>query len=301
MQLQQLAYFVAVADARHFTRAAEQQGVSQPTLSQQVRALEGSLGAELFSRRPGNLELTAAGVELLPIARRMLLEADNARRALRELDGLQRGQVRVGATPSMCTGLMPAIIGEFHAAHPGVAIRLAEGGSHDLQEQLAAGVLDLALLVDSRAHDDPRLSAEPLFVEELVVISARDHPAPTRRARMPIEELRDTPLVMFREGYDLRETTLAACREHGFTPPFAVEGGELDAVLGFVAAGIGAAVVPSTVVGPRYRSTRLAPPGLTRTIQLARRQDVELPRAAAELQQVVLTHAKGQRGRVPAG
>lgn len=301
MQLQQLAYFVAVADAGHFTRAAERLEVTQPTLSQQIRALERSLGAELLHRRPGHVEPTAAGAELLPIARRMLLEAENARRALRELDGLQRGQVRVGATPSLCTGLMPAIIGEFHAAHPGVAIVLSEGGSRDLQEQLASGALDLALIVDSRAHDDPRLTADPLFVEELVVVSSRARPAPSRRARMRVEELRSTPLVMFRAGYDLRETTLAACRDHGFVPTFAVEGGEMDAVLGFVAAGIGVAVVPSTVVGPQFRATRLAAPGLVRTIQLARRRDVDLSRAAGVLEQVIRTHAAGRRATATAG
>lgn len=301
MQLQQLAYFVAVADAGHFTRAAERLEVTQPTLSQQIRALERSLGAVLLHRRPGHVEPTAAGAELLPIARRMLLEAENARRALRELDGLQRGQVRVGATPSLCTGLMPAIIGEFHAAHPGVAIVLSEGGSRDLQEQLASGALDLALIVDSRAHDDPRLTADPLFVEELVVVSSRARPAPSRRARMRIEELQRTPLVMFRAGYDLRETTLAACRDHGFVPTFAVEGGEMDAVLGFVAAGIGVAVVPSTVVGPQFRATRLAAPGLVRTIQLARRRDVDLSRAAGVLEQVIRTHAAGRRATATAG
>ena len=291
MQLHQLAYFVAVADARHFTHAADRQGVTQPTLSQQVRALERSLGAELFNRRPGRVELTAAGAELLPIARRMLADAENARRALRELDDLRRGQVRIGATPSLCTGLMPAIIGEFHAAHPGVAVVLAEGGSRDLQEQLADGGLDLALVVDSRDDDDARLDSRALFVEELVVVSSPSRPAPSTGDSMRVDELRDVPLVMFRAGYDLRETTLAACRAHGFTPTFAVEGGEMDAVLGFVAAGIGVAVVPATVAGPAFRAIPLAPPGLRRTIRLARRRDVVLPRAAAELERVVDRHA----------
>ncbi|WP_073384662.1 LysR substrate-binding domain-containing protein [Jatrophihabitans endophyticus] len=283
MQLQQLAYFVAVADIRHFTRAADEMDVAQPTLSQQIRALERSLGAPLFARSPGNVELTAAGAELLPIARRMLAEADNARLALRELGELGRGKVRLGATPSLCTGLVPKIIGDYHRSHPGVAIVITEGGSRDLQRLLAEGALDLALLVDSRAQDDPRLVTEPLFVEELVVISALDAPPPTRRARMQVAELRSKQLVMFREGYDLRETTLAACRAEGFEPTFAVEGGEMDAVLGFVAAGLGVAVVPSTVVGERFRTTRLASPGLARTVQVARRSGVELSRAAAEL------------------
>lgn len=294
MQLQQLAYFVAVADTRHFTRAAEQLDVAQPTLSQQIGALERSLGTKLLDRNPGNIELTAAGRELLPIARRMLAEADHARRAIRELTDLQRGQVRLGATPSLCTGLVPTIIGDYHRRHPGVAIVITESGSRDLQGLLADGALDLALLVDSRAEDDARLVTEPLFVEELVVISAPDLPppmTPTPRGELRIADLRDTQLVMFREGYDLRETTLRACRAEGFEPSFAVEGGEMDAVLGFVAAGLGVAVVPSTVVGDRFRVTRLAAPGLSRTVQVARRNGVELSRAAAELADAIAGYA----------
>ena len=221
----------------------------------------------------------------------MLAEADNARRALRELDDLRRGRVRLGATPSLCTGLMPQIIGEYHREHPGVAIVITESGSRDLQELLAAGALDLALLVDSRAEDDPGVDTQPLFVEELVVISALSDPPPTPRPSMRIRELRTKQLVMFREGYDLREATLAACREAGFEPRLAVEGGEMDAVLGLVAAGLGIAVVPSTVVADRFRVTPLASPGLRRTVQLARRRGIHMSRAAAELERAVQAYA----------
>jgi DNA-binding transcriptional LysR family regulator len=291
VQLQQLAYFAALADTLHFTRAADQMDVAQPTLSQQIRALENSLGTRLVVRRPGNIELTAAGKELLPFARRILVEADNARRALGELTDMKRGQVRLGATPSLCTGLVPQMVADYHRDHPGVAIVITEGGSRDLQQRLAAGELDLALIVDSRAQEENELATVPLFVEELVVISSRDEPPPTRRARIGIPQLRTKQLVMFREGYDLRETTIAACREHGFEPTFAVEGGEMDAVLSLVAAGVGIAIVPSTVVGDRFRVTRLTAPGLTRAIQLSRRDGIDLSRAAVELEQRVRASA----------
>ncbi|HVX47645.1 MAG TPA: LysR substrate-binding domain-containing protein [Mycobacteriales bacterium] len=297
MQLHQLAYFVAVAETRNFTRAAEQVNVSQPTLSQQIGVLERSLGARLFTRMPGRVEITAAGNELMPIARRMLADADNAHRAMRELTDLRRGHVRLGATPSLCTGLVAPMLSAYHRAHPGVAIRIAEGGSRDLQALVADGALDLALIIDSRARDDERLVTEPLFVEELVVISSRDRPPPTRRSRMRVVELRSKELVMFREGYDLRETTLAACRAAGFEPEFAVEGGEMDAVLGFVAAGIGVAVVPTTVAGEQYRVTRLAAPGLSRTVQLARRRGVELSRAVDALQRTIVADVTARYGR----
>src|ERR1700722_18853752 len=113
VQLQQLAYFVAVADTRHFTRAADQIGVAQPSLSQQVRALERELGAPLLHRMRGNVSLTDAGEALLPVARRMLADADSARRRIREVLNLARGRVRLGATPSLCTGLLPTVLAGF--------------------------------------------------------------------------------------------------------------------------------------------------------------------------------------------
>jgi DNA-binding transcriptional LysR family regulator len=120
---------------------------------------------------------------------------------------------------------------------------------------------------------------------------------------MRIQELDGIPLVMFRRGYDLREFTVAACREAGFEPTFAIEGGEMDAVLGFVEAGLGIAVVPSTVVGDRLRITPFAAPGLSRTVGLAHRRDADPPRAAKALQDSIveyLTEA-ASAGTLPAG
>lgn len=119
MHFQQLTYFVAVAEARHFTRAAEAVHVSQPSLSQQIRALEAELGADLFSRARGNITLTDAGEALLPLARRILADAETARHEVQELVSLRSGRVRLGATPSLCTGLLPDLLRAFHDRHPG--------------------------------------------------------------------------------------------------------------------------------------------------------------------------------------
>ncbi|MFI6284140.1 LysR family transcriptional regulator [Streptomyces sp. NPDC051018] len=290
MQFQQLVYFVAVAESRHFTHAAERVHVSQPSLSQQIRALEKELGAELFSRARGNIALTEAGEALLPLARRILADADTARHEVQELAQLRRGRVRLGATPSLCTGLLPDVLRAFHDRHPGIRLLIEEGGSHDLVRQLARGALDLALVVLPLPPASPALTTVELLREDLVVVSSVASRAPRRPAR--IADLRNQPLVMFRHGYDLRELTVAACRAEGFEPGFTVEGGEMDAVLGFVRAGLGVAVVPSMVAdraGPGLRVTPLARPGLRRTIALAHRSDVAPPRAARELQSLLLT------------
>lgn len=291
MHFQQLAYFVAVAEARHFTRAAETVHVSQPSLSQQIKALENELGAELFSRARGNIALTDAGKALLPLARRILADADTARHEVQELVQLRRGRIRLGATPSVCTGLLPDVLRAFHGAHPGIQLLIEEGGSHDLVRQLARGALDLALLVLPLPAASPALTTVELLHEDLVVVSSAFRPAPGRKGSVHVADLENEPLVMFRHGYDLRELTVAACRAEGFEPSFTVEGGEMDAVLGFVRAGLGIAVVPRMVAvraGQDLRTTPLASPGLRRTIALAHRSDVEPPRAARELQRMLL-------------
>ncbi|MEU6990876.1 LysR substrate-binding domain-containing protein [Streptomyces sp. NPDC046465] len=289
MQFQQLQYFVAVAEARHFTRAAEEVHVSQPSLSQQIRALEKELGAELFSRARGNITLTDAGEALLPLARRILADADTARIEVQELAQLRRGRIRLGATPSVCTGLLPDVLRAFHDRHPGIQLLIEEGGSHDLVRELARGALDLALVVLPLPSPSPALTTVELLREDLVVVSSPESRSLGRSVR--IADLQGERLVMFRHGYDLRELTVNACRAEGFEPEFAVEGGEMDAVLGFVRAGLGVAVVPRMVAersGADLRMTPLATPSLHRTIALAHRSDVAPPRAARELQRMLV-------------
>ncbi|MFE9172642.1 LysR family transcriptional regulator [Streptomyces kebangsaanensis] len=293
MQFQQLQYFVAVAETRHFTRAAELVHVAQPSLSQQIKALERELGADLFLRARGNITLTDAGEALLPLARRILADADTARHEVQELVQLRRGRVRLGATPSLCTGLLPDVLRAFHDRYPGIRLMIEEGGSHDLVRELARGALDLALVVLPLPTPSPALTTVELLREDLVVVSSPEAPAPGGRGRRSVRigDLEGERLVMFRHGYDLRELTVAACRAEGFEPDLAVEGGEMDAVLGFVRAGLGVAVVPrmvATRAGHGLRVTPLALPGLHRTIALAHRSDVAPPRAARELQRMLL-------------
>jgi DNA-binding transcriptional LysR family regulator len=304
VQLQQLAYFVAVAETRHFTRAAVRVRVAQPSLSKQIHTLERELGAPLFSRARGNVTLTPAGEALLPLARRILADVETARLDVQDLVGLRRGRVRLGATPSLCTGLLPEVLADFRRRYPGISLHVEEGGSRDLIRQLAQGSLDLALIILRPQSHDPALYATPLLREDLVIASPADRavesgiePAvepgidpPALASPARIADLRDVPMVMFRDGYDLRDVTLAACRAEGFEPRFAVEGGEMGSVLRFVEAGLGVAVVPSTVtVGrDRLRATPFAPPGLSRIIALAHRRDVEPPRAAREFQAILL-------------
>ena len=292
VQLQQLRYFLAVEETRHFTQAAENLGVAQPTLSKQIHTLEATLGAPLFERIRGAVQLTVAGETLLPLARRMVADADAARQAVQDIAGLRRGEVRLGATPSLCSSLVPEVLRTFRARHPGIRLYVDEGSSQDLIDGLHAHTLDLALIVSPSRGVDEALEATPLLRESLVVASVAGGSPPTPNDHIALAELEHLPLVMFRAGYDIREVTLEACRAAGFTPTFAVEGGEMDAVLAFVEAGLGVALVPGMVLAnrPLLRATQLAPPGMRRTIALARRRRSVLPHAAEALRATLLTH-----------
>ncbi|MFX0594752.1 LysR family transcriptional regulator [Melissospora conviva] len=305
MQLHQLKYFVAVAELRHFTQAAERVGITQPSLSKQIHNLETGLGTPLFDRIRGDLTLTPAGEVLLPLAKRILADVETAERAVQELAGLRRGRVRLGATPSLVTSLAPPVLRRFHDVHPNVELRVEESGSQDLVRELLRGELDLAMIILPEQGADPGLFVEPILRESLVVASVEPLPATDARGELPITGLRDQPLVMFRSGYDLRDATLQACRQAGFEPTLAVEGGELDAVLSFVAAGLGIALVPGIVATrrPGIRITPLAPPGVRRTIALARRRDAEPTHAGRELRRIMLdfVHAAAATDSLPPG
>jgi DNA-binding transcriptional LysR family regulator len=293
MRLQQLRYFAAVADTRHFTRAAELLHVAQPSLSQQIRVLERELGAELFHRARGHIALTDAGEALLPLARQILADTETAQREVQEVAQLRRGRVRLGALPSLCAALVPDVLRRYHDEFPGIELLVDEGGSQDLVRSLAGGALDLALIITPLPPNSPALATTALLREELVVASPPSLPPLTRRRATRIEDLRDRPMVMFRRGYDLREFTMAACRAAGFEPQLAVEGGEMDAVLGFVRAGLGIAVLPGMVADRSgLRATPFEGGDMRRTIAVAHRKDVAPTRAARELRRVLLEHMR---------
>ncbi|MCE7483381.1 MULTISPECIES: LysR family transcriptional regulator [Microbacterium] len=303
MNLEQLRGFVEVADLGHFTQAAAKLHLAQPTLSRQISSLEIELGAELFHRARGNITLTDAGETLLPRARRMLADADTIRAEMGELAGLQRGRVRLGATPTLCISLVAEAMAAFHATHPGVELLLTEAGSNVLIEQLAAGTVDMALITlsDALPVSVSALVRTPLLTEELVVVSSAEH-APVADEGIDLEALSRLPLVFFAESYDLRGVTDAAFRAAGLAPTPVVEGAEMDAVLRFVERGLGVAVVPAMVLldRPTLRSTRLIDLRLIRTIGLAHRSDVNPTRAAAAMRRVITATAGELVDRDPA-
>jgi DNA-binding transcriptional LysR family regulator len=284
MQLRQFEYVLAVADEHSFTRAAARLHLAQPSLSRQVRLIERELGVLLFDRGPGQalVTLTSDGEALLPFIRRVVADAEATGAEARALRGMARGRVSVGATPSLITRVLAPALVEFHTSHPGIELLVVEAGSRQLVPQLASGEVDLALVV--LPVTDPLVATMPLFDDPLVLAVAPGHPLAGRR-RVDVRDLHGLALVMFREGYDLRSVTLAACRAAGAEPHLVSQGGEMDGVLAFVAAGLGAAVVPSIALPSDHRvvAVPFADPGISRTVALAQRNDRALARPARAL------------------
>ncbi|WP_346059932.1 LysR family transcriptional regulator [Glutamicibacter bergerei] len=294
MNLEQLRGFTTIARVGHFTRAAEDLHLTQPSLSRQIATLEQDLGSELFHRARGNITLTAAGEALLPLARRMLADEENVRLEMAELAGLRKGRVRLGAPPTLCVSLVAEVLGVFHERFPGIELHLSEAGSKSLLDQLEGGQLDLALIVTSEhAVAQKNLESLPLLCEELVVIDSSTKPRIVGQDSVDLESLSKLPQIIFSQSYDLRASTMNAYRSRDLSPNVVLEGAEMDAVLRFVEVGLGVAIVPATVVvdRPGLASIALQNPRLTRTIGLAHRRDVSLTNAAAAMAESILDTA----------
>jgi DNA-binding transcriptional LysR family regulator len=253
--------------------------VAQPSISAAIRGLEAELGIELFYRSGGGVAPTPAGDALLPWARQALADCEAGRAAVSDLRGLRRGRLSLGATPTLTTRLLAPVLAGFHTWYPQLEISLLEGGSRHLVSAIERGEIEMAVVV--LPVNRSWVAIEALADEALVLAVPRDHPLAKRRS-VAVSDLENLSLVMFRDGYDLRESTLAACRRAGFVPSFAVEGLEMDGVLALAAAGLGAAVVPMSVVDPNgpllgipFRTDELR-----RTIGLAYRRDRTLSPAA---------------------
>ena len=299
VQIHQLRYVVTVAEERRFTRAAARLHVAQPSISSAVAALEQELGAPLFHRDRSEVTLTGAGEVFLPWARQVLADCEAGAAAVRDLLGLRRGRLVLGATPSLTTNLLPPVLARFHAEYPGVELTVHEAGSQDLVDRLGKGEMDVAVVI--LPVDRPWVASRHLLEEELVLAVDHSHPLAHRRS-IRVAELETVPLVMFKDGYDLREATLQACRQNGFTPVMAMQGLEMDGALALAAAGVAAAVVPRSVVAssPGLRAVSFRGAGLKRTIGLASRQDRPFTPAGqafvSALEEHVASTMEGEKG-----
>ena len=240
MELRQLEYFVAVAEECHFTRAAKRVHVAQSGLSASIRSLEVELGAPLFVRSTRQVELTEAGRALLVEARRALGSVDAARDAVAAVQGLLRGSLSVGSLQCLHVVHLPAVLAAFHDSHPGVEIRLRQGGTADLVDEVRAGRIDVAFVTRSPDRD---VLMSTLASEPLVLACAPDHRL-AGRASVALPELVGESFVDFNAGWGTRDVVDRTLAAAGVDRRVGVEVNDVHSLLDFVGFGLGVALVP---------------------------------------------------------
>jgi LysR family transcriptional regulator, hydrogen peroxide-inducible genes activator len=246
MEIHQLRYFCAVARNGTFTRAAQAERVAQPSLSQQILKLEAELGAKLFDRLSKSARLTPFGAAFLPKAERILRELSEAKTEILEMSGRDKGEVSVGAIPTVAPYLLPPVLSSFARQHPGIVIHVIEDTTPVLLERLHAGTIDLliaALPLDGVDLVSTKLLREPFF---LVVPDA--HPLARRKAVRLEDISKESRFLLLKEGHCFRDSTIAACRKSRIVPNVVFESGQFATILGMVSAGMGISAVPSMAV-----------------------------------------------------
>lgn len=260
MTLRQIAYFLAVTDDGSFTLAARKLRIAQPSLSQQIQALERDLGADLLERTPRGIRLTPEGREFLPEARAMLAAAQRARLAVRRSAGLEAGELELATVRSLAVGVLPALLGEFRSRHPGVRVWLREFAHRDeLNDAVMSGLSDLAVGPRPASWPGPVLA---LGWEEFVVIVPDEDPGQANPASINLRHLSDREWILYQPGHGLDDVVLFACAKAGFTPRPAMRTGQAEAAVRLAASGLGVAMVPINVVPDHLTGTvrHLHPP-----------------------------------------
>jgi LysR family transcriptional activator of glutamate synthase operon len=283
MNLRQLRYLVALADERHFTRAAAREHVAQPALSQQIRSLEAELGQPLVERTTRKVAMTQAGELLVARARRALAELDAAQAELQSLAGVQTGRLSVGSLHTMGPVDLSLLLATFHERYPGIELTVREQSSEELAAMLRDDEIDLAFLSVTERIQSRGLALRPLVSEELVVVLPHDHEL-AASGRLHLRQLSHEPFISFRQGSRLRELLESSARRVGFDPRIAMESNESRRIRSLVSRGLGVAILPrSDADGPgaAVAVCGLVEPSLTRDITLASRAE-RRPSPAAE-------------------
>lgn len=247
MNLRDLKYLIAVADHRHFGRAAAASFVSQPTLSTQIRKLEDELGVALVERAPRKVMLTPIGVEIVERARRVVSEIEQMKEAARRSQRPEAGAVRLGIFPTLGPYLLPHVIPSLRERFPDLQLLLVEEKSDELLARLRDGRLDAAILA-LPVHDD-QLHHEYLFEEPFLLAVPEQHRL-AKQQSLDVDDLASENLLLLEDGHCLREQALDVCQLSGAHEKSEFRATSLETLRQMVAANVGMTLLPMLSVQP---------------------------------------------------
>jgi DNA-binding transcriptional LysR family regulator len=282
-----LRAFVALAEEKHFTRAAQRCHLTQPAFSALIRAIEDGAGMRLFDRTTRHVELTAEGRVLEVSARRLLADFDLVMEDLRDHAARRRGRVALAALPSLAAGWLPGILAEFHRAYPGIALTLRDALLDPCLDMVRDGEVDFALA--SRRADMSDLDSEFLHADRFYLVCRDDHPLAAQSA-VTLAQVVKWPLIQLARNSSVRQHLDVALGRRKPRPLVEVE--HLATVTGLVAAGMGVSIVPAMTLfhfrRPGVAIRPLAGKAPTRSLYLVRRTGRTLPLAAQTLYDTLL-------------
>lgn len=280
--LRQIRYFVALTSAGQYRRAARQLGISQPSLSLQISALEERLGVQLLERRRSGLILTPEGRDVADMAARVLREVEQLEGYASPLQTSLAGTLRLGSTPTIGPYLLPQVLRRLHAAYPKLKLVIRDGALRDLSDDLTAGRHDI-VLTQLPIHGDD-FHVQPLFREPLLLAVAHTHSL-AGRERTQRADLSGENVLSLSPAYALSRQIADLCDDSGATLQEEFEGTSLDAMRQMVSLDMGVTLLPSLYVESEVRkrdgdvAVSQMHPAMYRTIGLAWRKTSGRPRA----------------------
>ncbi|MCG6657388.1 LysR family transcriptional regulator [Halomonas campisalis] len=285
--LRTLRVFTTVAERGGFSAAARELHVAQSAISQTIANLERRLELTLFHRHERRISLTPEGQALLGHARDLLERADAAHLAMRELHGLVKGEVRIGIPSMLGSYYFPPLLMGFKARHPGIRLTVVEAGARRLQRMIAAGELDLGVVIDD--DQSRQMERRRLVHEEMVVCVPVDHPFAGRDGVSP-EEFFAEPLVLFQDGYFHREFVEGLARQTGLAANVAFQSNLIPLTKAIVRQGFGITTFLRRVVDePELAAVSFDPPTWL-ALSLAWAKDAYLSRAERAFVDFVIDH-----------
>lgn len=290
INLRKLRYFLAVVDEGNFSAAAVELGITQPTLSQQIAALESHLQQRLLLRTPAGVTVTEAGRTLYRHARTLVTQIEHAEAEVSSIGDAGSGRVSLGlATCGAASSLALPLLRRLRTEHPGILLRLNDNFAGTLSDFIMTGRIDLALAYTAPPMQG--LACRDLFIEELFVIAPPSVAIGRGQDRpVPLSSLGEVPMVLLSSVHFLRNVVDQACARAGFEPRVVAEIDSLAALLAAVASGLGVTILPRAAIGPASPTLvihRLGPEPMEATVSLCTSEQLPVTAAIAQVGRLV--------------
>jgi len=298
MELRQLEYFITICEELHFTRAADKLGITQPTLSHQIRALENEIGVRLLDRIGRKTAITEAGMILYQQSHKALGALKGARDQIQELQKVERGTLTIGALPGELNELVSSLLIEYHRMYPNIKIKLI--ASEDIVERVLNNELDFAVSILPAEYD--QLAVKPLYKEAFFFVTTANHPLASYR-QIDFEEVLSAPIVMFPDTHRCRQLIDATCLSAGLELKPFIETTTIDSLFRLVRAGTGATILSKTLIEMyQYEELVTIPiqnPKLCREVGIVYHRDKYMGKAATGFIDLLLSYIKSIKKEEP--